>query len=254
MEDTKDKSTATPLLKQPLNKPINPEDVWIQGINLLTSTPAEITQFVQWKIGIYKEFRWKGDDLGELYEMDFDQFRAEDFEQCEHNTQVLLRNVLQSQGLYVKKGHGIKIARELAYAIHNKMKWPDDDPKKPISSPSRTKTPIHQDPPYNQAWQLAAEQSQLQSQSQSRQPPEDQVIDALARMEMSGHSRELMAIIKSYTNNNHKYSGEATDSFNYKFTIFVNHCKRAKVSPDALLKAFPIMLTGIALEFYYINC
>ena len=258
MEDTKDKSTATPSSKQPSNKPINPENVWIQGINLSISTPAEITQFVRWKIGIYKEFGWKWDNLGELYEMDFDQFRAEDFERCEHNTQVLLRNVLRSQGLYVKKGCGIKIARELAYAIHNKTKWPDDDPEKPISSPSRTKTPIRQDPLYNQARRLAAEQSrsrsQSQSQSRSRQPPEDQVIDALARVERSGHSRELMAIAKSYANDNYKYSGEATDSFNYKFTIFVNHCKRAKVSPDALLKAFPIMLTGIALEFYYINC
>ncbi|SLM34286.1 hypothetical protein LPUS_03028 [Lasallia pustulata] len=258
MEDTKDKSTATPSLKQPSNKPINPEDVWIQGINLSTSTPAEITLFVRWKIGIYKEFGWKGDELGELYEMDFDQFRAEDFERCEHNTQVLLRNVLRSQGLYVKKGRGVKIARELAYAIHNETKWPDDDPEKPISSPSRTKTPIRQDSPYDQVRRLAAEQSQSQSQSQSRsqlcQLPEDQVIDALARMEISGHSRELMAIAKSYTNDNHKYSGEATDSFNYKFTIFVDHCERAKVPPDALLKAFPIMLTGIALEFYYINC
>ncbi|SLM39862.1 hypothetical protein LPUS_10497 [Lasallia pustulata] len=186
--------------------------------------------------------------------MDFDQFRAEDFERCEHNTQVLLHNILWSQGLYIKKGRGIKIASELAYTIHNKTNWPDDDPEKPISSPFCTKTSMCQDLPYNQAQQLAAEQSQSQSPSQSRQPPEDQVIDAIARMEMSGYSRELMAIAKSYTNNNHKYSGEATDSFNYKFTVFVGHCERAKVLPDALLKAFPIMLTRTALEFYYINC
>ncbi|KAA6416336.1 MAG: glycosyl transferase [Lasallia pustulata] len=205
------------------------------------------------EIRTYKEFGWKGDELGELYEMDFDQFRAEDFERCEHNTQVLLRNVLRSQGLYIKKGRGIKIARELAHAIHTETKWPDD-PEKPI--PSRTNTLIHQDPPYDQARRLAAEQSR----SQPRQPedrscrPEDQVIDALARMEMSGHGRELMAIAKSYTNDNHKYSGEATDSFNYKFTIFVDHCERAEVPQNALSKAFPTMLIGIALEFYYTNC
>ncbi|SLM41421.1 hypothetical protein LPUS_12414 [Lasallia pustulata] len=250
MEDTKDKPITTPLS----NQPINPEDKRILGINLSISTPAEITQFVRWKIRTYKEFGWKGDELGELYEMDFDQFRAEDFERCEHNTQVLLCNVLQSQGLYIKKGRGIKIARELAHAIHTETKWPDDDPEKPI--PSRTNTPIHQDPPYDQARRLAAEQSR----SQPRQPedrscrPEDQVIDTLARMEMSGHGRELMAIAKSYTNDNHKYNGEATDSFNYKFTIFVDHCERAEVPQNALSKAFPTMLTGIALEFYYTNC
>ncbi|KAA6410313.1 MAG: Transposon Ty2-OR1 Gag-Pol poly [Lasallia pustulata] len=224
MEDTKDKPITTPLS----NQPINPEDKWILGINLSISTPAEITQFIRWKIRTYKEFGWKGDELGELYEMDVDQFRAEDFERCEHNTQVLLRNVLRSQGLYIKKGRGIKIARELAHAIHTETKWPDD-PEKPI--PSRTNTPIHQDPPYDQAWRLAAEQSR----SQPRQPedrscrPEDQVIDALARMEMSGHGRELMTIAKSYTNDNHNPT---------KYSV----------------KAFPTMLTGIALEFYYTNC
>ncbi|SLM40342.1 hypothetical protein LPUS_11101 [Lasallia pustulata] len=191
MEDTKDKPTTTPLS----NQPINPEDKWILGINLSISTPAKITQFIRWKIRTYKEFGWKGDELGELYEMDFDQFRVEDFERCEHNTQVLLRNVLLSQGLYIKKGCGIKIARELAHAIHTETK-----------------------------------------------------------MEMSSHGRELMAIAKSYTNDNHKYSGEAMNSFNYKFIIFVDHCERAEVPQNALSKAFPTMLTGIALEFYYTNC
>ena len=71
--------------------------------------------------------------------MGFDHFRAEDFERCEHNTQVLLCNILRSQGLYIKKGCGIKIARELAYAIYNKTKWPDDNLEKSISPPSRTK-------------------------------------------------------------------------------------------------------------------
>ena len=156
--------------------------------------------------------------------------------------------------MYIKKGHGIKIARELAYAIHTEIKWPDDNPEKPICS--CTNTPIHHNPLYDQTRQLATEQTQ----SQPRQPedqscqPEDQVIDALARMEMSGHGRELMAIVKLYTNNKYKYSGEATDSFNYKFIIFVDHCKRAKVSQNALSKAFLTMLTGIALEFYYTNC
>ena len=90
MEDTKDKPTITSLS----NQPINPEDKWILGINLLISTPAKVIQFIQWKSKTYKKFGWKGDKLGELYEMDFDQFRADDFGRCKYNTQVLLCNVL----------------------------------------------------------------------------------------------------------------------------------------------------------------
>ena len=49
-----------------------------------------------------------------------------------------------------------------------------------------------------------------------------------------------------------KYSGE-DDNFNFKLTIFYNLCSRANVPQEAKVKAYPIMLRGLALNHYYTN-
>lgn len=49
-----------------------------------------------------------------------------------------------------------------------------------------------------------------------------------------------------------KYSGE-NDSFAFKLTIFHDICSRADVPHEAKLKAFPTMLKGLALDYYYSN-
>ena len=47
-----------------------------------------------------------------------------------------------------------------------------------------------------------------------------------------------------------KYGGEPFDSLSYKYTIFMDLCDRADVPQGALLKAFPTMLKGLALDYY----
>jgi len=49
-----------------------------------------------------------------------------------------------------------------------------------------------------------------------------------------------------------KYSGE-DDNFDFKLTIFYNLCSRADVPQEAKVKAYPIMLCGLALNHYYTN-
>jgi len=49
-----------------------------------------------------------------------------------------------------------------------------------------------------------------------------------------------------------KYSGE-DDNFNSKLTIFYNLYSRANVPWEAKVKAYPIMLRGLALNHYYTN-
>lgn len=67
----------------------------------------------------------------------------------------------------------------------------------------------------------------------------------------TGHGRELSNLARMYTDEQ-KYSGE-NDSLVFKMTIFHDICTRADVPPEARLKAFPTMLKGLALDFYYSN-
>ena len=66
-----------------------------------------------------------------------------------------------------------------------------------------------------------------------------------------GYRQELNIIIKMYTEES-KYGGNR-NSFNFKFTIFYNICGHANILYKAKAKIFPIMLKGLALNFFYLN-
>lgn len=66
-----------------------------------------------------------------------------------------------------------------------------------------------------------------------------------------GHGRELSNLAKIYSDDA-KYSG-CNDSYIFKLAIFHNICLRADVLPEAKIKAFPTMLKGLALDYYYFN-
>ena len=66
-----------------------------------------------------------------------------------------------------------------------------------------------------------------------------------------GYKQELGIIIKIYIEES-KYRGNR-DSFNFKLTIFYNIYRHANVLYKAKAKAFPIILKGLALDFYYLN-
>ena len=66
-----------------------------------------------------------------------------------------------------------------------------------------------------------------------------------------GYRQELNIIIKIYIKES-KYRGNR-DSFNFKLTIFYDICGRANILYKAKAKAFPIMLKGLVLNFFYLN-
>ena len=43
------------------------------------------------------------------------------------------------------------------------------------------------------------------------------------------------------------------DSFNFKLAIFYNIYRRVNILYKAKAKAFPIMLKGLVLDFFYLN-
>jgi hypothetical protein len=66
-----------------------------------------------------------------------------------------------------------------------------------------------------------------------------------------GYGRELGIIIKIYIKES-KYRSDG-NSFNFKLAIFHDICRHADVPYEAKAKAFPIMLKGLALNFFYSN-
>jgi hypothetical protein len=66
-----------------------------------------------------------------------------------------------------------------------------------------------------------------------------------------GYGQELSIIIKMYTEES-KYRSNK-DSFNFKLAIFYDIYRCADVLYKAKAKAFPIILKGLALDFFYLN-
>ena len=68
---------------------------------------------------------------------------------------------------------------------------------------------------------------------------------------IQGYRKELTNLAKIYIDEA-KYSGK-NDSFTFKLTIFRDIFARADVLHEIKLKAFPTMLTGLDLGYYYSN-
>jgi hypothetical protein len=62
----------------------------------------------------------------------------------------------------------------------------------------------------------------------------------------------LIGLTKLYTEEK-KYSRDG-DSFDYKYSIFVDLYKKAELLIEAYFKVFSIMLRGAALNHYYTTC
>lgn len=62
----------------------------------------------------------------------------------------------------------------------------------------------------------------------------------------------LVNLSKLYTDEQ-KYSGNI-DSFDFKYSIFLDLCERTEILREVYLKAFPTMLKGAALNYYYTSC
>ena len=68
---------------------------------------------------------------------------------------------------------------------------------------------------------------------------------------LKGYRQELNIIIKIYTKES-KYKNNK-NSFNFKLTIFYNIYGCANILYKAKAKIFPIILKGLALNFFYLN-
>jgi hypothetical protein len=226
------------------------EQLWGNGINVESVDKADLTKYTDWRISVYERKTWKrAEDLVDYYADDFKDFTRDAFNTCPVDVQKRLRDCLRERGVYVRKGRGIQVANELHKAVHEDSPWPDDDPDKPeqvlratgASAPYDVR-PLAQSVEPRAATPLVP---QLRARERSAAPETADPTSA---------GRELANLAKLYGSVDMKYGGEPFDSLSYKYTIFMDLCDRADVPQGALLKAFPTMLKGLALDYYYSSC
>src|SRR6266498_2875753 len=78
-----------------------------------------------------------------------------------------------------------------------------------------------------------------------------EALDLAVLLSFIDFSRELTNLVKIYTDKN-KYSRQ-DDNFDFKLIIFHDLYYRASVLEEAKVKAYPIMLSNLALNHYYTN-
>ena len=62
----------------------------------------------------------------------------------------------------------------------------------------------------------------------------------------------ISEVVKQYTDDE-KYNGTTGGSFDYKLSIFLDICQRVELPRESVIKAFPIMLKGLALQYFHNN-
>ncbi|KAI0996762.1 hypothetical protein K3495_g11420 [Podosphaera aphanis] len=174
-----------------------------------------------------------------------------------------------------------KVSEALADIIQEDVAWPNDDPDRPTQKhqqenpPPRQQIPtgIHNHQHDNQSQNHGRNNlrtSQIHSSERTfyqnppplsydnpiaRNPPQmlptsEEMIHQ--RFQTNQYSREVTTLLKMYQED-YKYGGEPTESFNYKFGLFIDLTNKANLPNEALPIAFSSMLRGIALEYYHSN-
>jgi hypothetical protein len=229
--------------------PIDTEK-WETGIDATATDIREVKAFVDWRLSVYKENRWKGFDLWESFVDDFESFTKGILDGLGKDRLKTIREYLRENGVYVRKEARKSIAEGLLGAIHEQTpsKWPADDPAPSLSSPSTASVQTVQPSNTPSTQTIPAQINQPTTKTVHDGPAQiTQAIDQLALQGSFG--REIANLTKFYTDEV-KYSGEQ-DNFDFKFEIFQNYCLRAGVPKQAYIIAVPTMLRGPALKYYF---
>ena len=110
--------------------------------------------------------------------------------------------------------------------------------------------PQYQQPPKREHLQSRREYPQYAEPLRHRERPQSRDNEPIQEP-ITGplYTREITTIGKMY-NDDQKYDGIG-DSFDFKLSIFYDICRRCGLLPDGYMIAFPNMLKGLALSYYY---
>lgn len=200
----------------------------------------------------YHVQQWSGDSLSEYFADDFGGFTKEDFKSIDSDTRRNLRDLLRSRGVFVPKGRNVLIADALHQVAQEDLPWPDEDLEKPSkqatlsSQQKQTKIGDLDEEKDNNAVDVHVARVDEVPYNTGIHPAEqsDTASRPLRRSNMAN-------LFKAYSGDDDKYSGGTTDNFERKFLLFLERCDQADILNEDRNRAFSIMLTGHARQFYF---
>jgi len=208
-----------------MDKDKNENPIW-NTEQATNASAKQVGDYIQARINDYKEDGMNGDELFDMWKGDFVSFTTTTFSKTKEATKAL-RDFLRANGVYIKKSRRL-IAEELFDTLqkHEPEIWPVNEKDRP-------------------SW-LTNQTNQEAIQQPSRQPTQE------PQGRPQNNQYNLVNLSKLYTDEQ-KYSGDS-DNFDFKYSIFSDLCERTEVPREAYLRAFPTMLKGAALNYYYTSC
>lgn len=209
----------------------------------------------------YRRMEWKGSTLSEYFADDFESFSENDFNGIPNNDRRTMRDLLRKRGVYVKKGRGIKIAEALTELVQGDQEWPADDPEKPSNETDHVngECPLGA----NVGPHTGSDFNSKRFGDVDNTPRNDrrgfEPMDETHRSPSGTHSvgnnpfyrNNIPNLSKAYFSDKDRYSGFPTDNFDRKLCLFNERCDQAGIPDDEKHRAFSIMLTGRARDFYF---
>jgi hypothetical protein len=199
--------------------PIDTEK-WETGIDVTATEIKEVKAFIDWRLSVYKENRWKRFDLWESFVDDFESFTKGILDDLGKDRLKRIRDYLRENGVYVRKEARKSIAEGLLGAIHEQTpsKLPANDPTTPsLPSPSTAPGQIIQPSNTPSTQTTPAQINQPTTETVHEGPA--QITQAMNQLALPGSfGREIANLTKFYTDEV-KYSSEQ-DNFDFKFEIF----------------------------------
>ncbi|POS82095.1 hypothetical protein EPUL_006805, partial [Erysiphe pulchra] len=221
---------------------------WGNGIDPDKYSPSQLNQYVLWRLTNYQnrertfEKKMDTEDLFNEFWEDFNTFELSHFKMLARDVIRPLRHFLRDHGVWVRNKRTYSTAKSLYDCTRSEKNiWLDEghdsgnpsaeqneNDTKDSNNSNNTKTePISFNP---------ANYNQTQKYPEPHQ-----------------NHKDIANLTRTY-NDEIKYSGETSDNFDNKFNIFMDYCTRFGISSQALHDAFPCMLKGMSLTFYYNKC
>src|SRR5579871_3421188 len=248
-------------------EPLAPPPTWdpndFETIDFDTVDKDDLTKYIKWCTEAYEYEGWHDSELWGMFQEQFEKFTEEAFEKANRHYVGKLKSYLRSHGVYVEASRTTRMAKGLYNAAQEEEQaiWPQDQLRSQIETgpfhsilAKQAATTTSMAP---QPVQPATKNVDTSTPISTSIPTAPQLPPQAARTSetsarasaLSGLGREVANLAKLYTEE-HKYSGE-NDNFEYKLNIFNNACKRADIPAEGKADAFPTMLKGLALDFYF---
>ena len=109
---------ATSAMNTEKSTPAIDTEKWETGIDATATDIKEVKAFVDWRLSIYKENRWKGFDLWESFVDDFESFTKDILDGLGKDRLKEIRDYLRENRVYIRKEARKPIADSLLRAIH----------------------------------------------------------------------------------------------------------------------------------------